>query len=227
MTLPNKALLSLLSFSVLLSGCAAVGSGDFACPGRPTGVRCASAVEVYALTENTDQIAATADKAIGDDPKKAIEKRAKQKERVAKAEDEASGNATRPVDVRDPRPRQTPVPEMPRNTYDGRLLQASTGGSPIVPLVHKPIPVRTPAQVMRVWIAPWEDAKGVLHVGGYHFVEIEARRWTVGGQGQVQPVRMLSIQDPVPATAGTGGKTPDTESTSTVQVGLKQQPKSQ
>jgi conjugal transfer pilus assembly protein TraV len=227
MKTPIRVLFTLFAVSTVLSGCATVGSGDFACPGRPTGVRCASAVEVYALTESTDQIEATADKALGDDPKKAVKDRQEQGTLVAKAEDEASGNYTRPVDVRGREPRHAPVPEMPRDTFDGRLLQASTGGSPIIPLVHKPIPVRTPAQVMRVWIAPWEDAKGVLHVGGYHFVEIEARRWTFGGQGQVQPVRMFSIQDPVPATASTGGKIPDAKTDSTVQVGLNQQRKSQ
>ena len=218
-----RPFLSLVALVTVLSGCATVGSGDFACPGRPEGVRCASAIEVYALTENTDQIAATADKALGDDPRNATRQRDAQSERVAQAEQDAEGN-TRPVDLRERTP-NTPVPEMPRDAYDGQLLQASTGGAPIVPLVHKPIPVRTPAQVMRVWIAPWEDAKGVLHVGGYHFVEIEARRWTFGGPGDVQPVRMFSIQDPVPATASTGGKTPDADST--VQVGLNQQRKRQ
>lgn len=220
-----KTFLPLLAVATVLSGCATVGSGDFACPGRPAGVRCASAVEVYALTENTDQIAATADEALGDDPRKAAQQRDAQAERVAQAETEVNEGA-QPVDLRQRTP-TTPVPEMPRDTYDGQLLQASTGRAPIVPLVHKPIPVRTPAQVMRVWIAPWEDAKGVLHVGGYHFVEIEARRWTYGGQGAVQPVRMFSIQDPVPATANTGGKTPGTTSDATAQVGLAQQRKRQ
>jgi len=198
-----------------LQGCATVGSGDFACPGRPTGVRCASAVEVYALTEGTDTIEPTSKDALGDEPGEAEKVRQEQHNRVVKqvAEDKAK---TEPVDVRETSPR-TPVPEMQRDKFDGQLLQASTGGAPIVPLVHKPIPVRTPAQVMRVWVAPWEDAKGVLHIGGYHFVEIQARRWSFGGQGDVKPVRLISIQEPYPDTKSTGGESPPNVP-STVQV---------
>lgn len=209
----------------VLQGCTTIGSSEFSCPGRPTGVRCASVTEVYALTEGTDQIAATSEEALGDDPKKAIEARDQQRQRVGTAEEE-QGEGAKPVKAREPTPRNAPVPQTPRNRYDGQLLQASTGGSPIFPLVHKPIPVRTPAQVMRVWIAPWEDAKGVLHVGGYHFVEIQARRWTFGGQGEVQPVRMLSIQEPYPETANVGGDTQPVKR-ETVQVGMTKKGKSQ
>ncbi|WP_209015588.1 type IV conjugative transfer system lipoprotein TraV [Roseibium sp. RKSG952] len=44
----------------------------------------------------------------------------------------------------------------------------------------EPIPVRTPAQVMRIWIAPREDVNGDLHVSSYVFTEIEPRRWSIG-----------------------------------------------
>ncbi|NIR30307.1 MAG: TraV family lipoprotein, partial [Gammaproteobacteria bacterium] len=30
----------------------------------------------------------------------------------------------------------------------------------VVPLAQRPLPVRTPARIMRVWIASWEDTKG-------------------------------------------------------------------
>ncbi|RCS68655.1 type IV conjugative transfer system protein TraV [Vibrio casei] len=47
-------------------------------------------------------------------------------------------------------------------------------------LPNKPIPIRTPAQVMRIWVAPWEDTNGDLIVTGYIYTEIEPRRWVVG-----------------------------------------------
>lgn len=47
-------------------------------------------------------------------------------------------------------------------------------------LPDKPVPIRTPAEVMRIWIAPWEDQNGDLIATGYVFTEIEARRWVVG-----------------------------------------------
>lgn len=41
-------------------------------------------------------------------------------------------------------------------------------------------PLLTPAKVLRVWIAPWEDGRGNLHMAGYVFSEISKRKWKVG-----------------------------------------------
>lgn len=49
-------------------------------------------------------------------------------------------------------------------------------------LPDQPIPIRTPAQVMRVWIAPWEDERGDLIVTGHLYTEVEPRRWVIGEQ---------------------------------------------
>ncbi|HHG0224246.1 TPA: type IV conjugative transfer system lipoprotein TraV [Escherichia coli] len=56
-------------------------------------------------------------------------------------------------------------------------------------LPDRPIPIRTPAQVMRIWVAPWEDTNGDLIVTGYVYTEIEPRRWVIGdGAPQSEPV---------------------------------------
>jgi conjugal transfer pilus assembly protein TraV len=39
------------------------------------------------------------------------------------------------------------------------------------------LPSRAPAQIMRIWIAPWEDAAGNLHGASHVFTEITPRRW--------------------------------------------------
>ena len=49
-------------------------------------------------------------------------------------------------------------------------------------LPDQPVPIRTPAQVMRVWIAPWEDDRGDLIVTGHLYTEVEPRRWVIGEQ---------------------------------------------
>jgi hypothetical protein len=59
------------------------------------------------------------------------------------------------------------------------------------------VPIRVPAQVMRIWIAPWEDTRGDLHAPGYVYTEIEPRRWTLGvpGAGATERlVRPLQIE---------------------------------
>lgn len=45
------------------------------------------------------------------------------------------------------------------------------------------LPVRLPAKVMRIWIAPWVDAGGDLNLAGHVFTEIESRKWSVGERG--------------------------------------------
>jgi hypothetical protein len=55
---------------------------------------------------------------------------------------------------------------------------------PVLPRPEGPIPLRVPAQVMRVWIAPWEDSRGDLHAPGYLYTEIEPRRWTLGAPAE-------------------------------------------
>ncbi|QHS38455.1 type IV conjugative transfer system lipoprotein TraV (plasmid) [Alcaligenes faecalis] len=49
-------------------------------------------------------------------------------------------------------------------------------------LPDRPVPIRTPAQVMRIWVAPWEDTNGDLITTGYVHTEIEPRRWVVAEQ---------------------------------------------
>jgi conjugal transfer pilus assembly protein TraV len=64
------------------------------------------------------------------------------------------------------------------------------------PRIDDPTPIRTPAQVMRIWIAPWEDAEGDLNVSGYVFTELEPRRWMIGKPAptlnpSISPVQVL------------------------------------
>lgn len=50
----------------------------------------------------------------------------------------------------------------------------------IADLTDSKVPIRTAAQIMRIWIAPWEDQQGDLVLSGYVYTEIEPRRWRVG-----------------------------------------------
>lgn len=48
-------------------------------------------------------------------------------------------------------------------------------------LPDRPVPIRTPARVMRIWVASWEDTDtGALIAPGYIYTEIEPRRWVIG-----------------------------------------------
>lgn len=48
-------------------------------------------------------------------------------------------------------------------------------------LPDKPIPVRTPSRVMKIWVATWEaEESGALMAPGLIYTEIEPRRWVIG-----------------------------------------------
>jgi conjugal transfer pilus assembly protein TraV len=55
------------------------------------------------------------------------------------------------------------------------------GGPVPTPTIRDPTPIREPAKVMRIWIAPWEDLRGNLMVSNYVYTEVENRRWSIGG----------------------------------------------
>ena len=71
------------------------------------------------------------------------------------------------------------------------LVPARTQGGalPVVAASSGPTPIRSPPRIMRVWIAPFEDANGDLHLTGYLYTEIQPRRWEIGGgpRGSANP----------------------------------------
>jgi len=63
-----------------------------------------------------------------------------------------------------------------------------------VPKIDDPTPIRTPAQVMRIWIAPWEDSDGDLMVSNYVYTELEPRRWMIGKSAPVLSPTLVPLQ---------------------------------
>lgn len=66
-----------------------------------------------------------------------------------------------------------------------------------VPTIEQPIPIRTQAKVMRIWVAPWEDNDSDLHADGFIYTEIEERKWNLGGR----------FKSPNPVISPLGSKT--------------------
>lgn len=65
-----------------------------------------------------------------------------------------------------------PVPSVSSVLKEKKHLQPVTGA---------PVPLREPARVMRIWIAPWVESKtDALHWPSLTFVEVEARKWSMG-----------------------------------------------
>lgn len=90
---------------------------------------------------------------------------------------------------------EAPVPENTKTPAPAPLSP-----KPTVP-VEDPLPIRTPAKVMRIWIAPWEDEDGDLIASGYVYTEIEPRRWQVGLEGKA--VSASKVLEPLNAGSPT------------------------
>ena len=165
---------AILAVSVSV-GCT-VGEKKFACPGRPAGVHCMTTSQIYDATQNTDTVPPTADKALGDDPRALNDRSAANPKGKAKSSAPAADSAA-PVNGA----AAIQVPNVP------------------YPMVEKPVPVRVPARVMRVWIAPWSDSHDRLHGGEDAFVNVAEGRWIFGQSSMsVEPKRFFSLQ---PATS--------------------------
>jgi conjugal transfer pilus assembly protein TraV len=62
-------------------------------------------------------------------------------------------------------------------------------------------PLRTQSQVMRIWIAPWQDKQDDLMISGYIYTEIEPRKWiyglpSEGGRSLFTPLKK-SLSNPI------------------------------
>ena len=47
---------------------------------------------------------------------------------------------------------------------------------------NKAMPVYFPPPVIHLWIAPWQDSRGVFHSEKYVYVLVGKGRWTIGGK---------------------------------------------
>jgi conjugal transfer pilus assembly protein TraV len=92
----------------------------------------------------------------------------------------------------------TPGADSAQNGLVKKLQPAEVNpvGHEPTPWMDKPLPIRSQAKVMRVWVAPYEDEVGDLNAPGLVYTEIESRRWNVGEGLVRRPTRLAPIQVP-------------------------------
>jgi len=140
------------------------------------GVSCISARDTYKLTDNGKPVVAVAGKETAFDQPQATDGTVPA---LATSTPPAAAG-TRLATLGLPEPGQV-----------ARIaLRPELAGAPDV------IPLRTPSRVLRIWIAPWEDDAGRLHVPGYTYAEIEPRRWSIGQDEPEQRMRLQPLPPP-------------------------------
>lgn len=74
------------------------------------------------------------------------------------------------------------------------------------------VPIRSEAKVMRIWVAPWQDASDDLHISSYVYTEIEPRKWLFENEGKARSIHLEPLQS-MPAPVDTDGNQRSSDST--------------
>lgn len=193
-----------LGAASLTAGCGSLAVGDkaFGCQGRPSDPLCLPTSQVYALTHGAEAPATAA--AETDPPARATSRR------DADRESAFGWAAPTPVAKRAGRPSSAPTADTDRPPSAGAVEDL------LLPRSPDPIPLRMPAQVMRIWLAPWEDRQSDLHASGYVFTEIAPKTWTLAAgpdrfsQALLKP---LQIEQRAPATGASPSPSPGSPGT--------------
>ena len=200
---PSRSLLitALLGAGVV-SGCGSLAPGKdrFGCQGQPGHPLCLPTSAVYALTESSEPIPSHAE---APEPH---ERLAFRSDNTVSSDAEPTalelftGEASVPPGGRADRPT---VASNPLQSEGPEPLPAGTDEPLLLPRSTDPLPLRLPAQVMRIWFAPWEDDRGDLHASGYLFTEIVPRTWTLAeGPAHVSNAVLRPLQTAERSTAG-------------------------
>ena len=166
----KKTLLVLSALNALtLSGCSILNTGEehFACSGMPNSVHCASARTTYEITNDNTVPSLRYGKEV---TQQSTTHRAKTKNVVI----DSSGKVKS----------FSPQADELISIYVTPNIANST------------IPISTPAQVMRIWIAPYVDVQGDFNSAAYVYTDVEPRKWVVappnatdqGGQKNQTPL---------------------------------------
>lgn len=191
-----------LGIVAALGGCASVTSSKFSCP-APDGFQCMNPVEVYEATNDINSVDEEAKKYGGDKKRK-------------------KGDSPTSIIVQGAVPAPAPAPAAigPDRCCTPVLAGIQMGGNDSLTLARPSAVIaanresaavlnrvdqvarttapandayRTAAQIMRIYVAPWEDESGDLHMGGHIFTEIEPRKWRVGHRAESQSLNTFSL----------------------------------
>ncbi len=183
--------------TIFVSGCASLGVGesDFACKGYPDGLACMSSQDIYTLSNGAnykDNIAAVA-REQGGDPDRYVNRLP---DEGGVYNPDQSSNTDMPGEYGGaPRafPQTNPVDRKEISSYIKSVLPKPS---------KEIIPLRTPAMVMRIFVAPWESKNGDLNVPSYVYTEIEKRRWMIGNKAitlnrSIKPLNNTTREQPL------------------------------
>ncbi len=164
--------LAAIGFTASLTGCGAfnVGEEEFACSGMPGSSYCHSARDVYETSEKGIVPSPMRKDSRNEDCADCVYSEDVNPELQRLAVEKGEAPAGTVIITTDP-----------TMGASGKTLQVK--GDEVInnyvtpALPTDPVPIRTPAQIMRIWVAPYVDTNGDLVAPGIVYTEIEPRRW--------------------------------------------------
>ncbi|QRD62630.1 TraV family lipoprotein (plasmid) [Xanthomonas citri pv. citri] len=187
-----------------LSGCSSIGHNKFACP-APDGFTCMNPVEVYEATNDINSV---------DEIGKSNAKNGKKMRRAETGPTAiivpaaASVAAPPPVAVGPDRCCKPVLAGIKVGRNDSLSLAAPSAPiastqvsadavNRLAPAQRAEVPLgdayREAAKIMRIYVAPWLDEEGDLHMGGHIYTEVEPRKWRVGQAIEVDSQNNFSL----------------------------------
>ena len=81
-----------------------------------------------------------------------------------------------------------------------------------------PTSLRSQPRVLRLWIAPWEDADGDLHEASVVHVLVDTGRWLIERVLPANRQRVDAVRPPIPSAAPASGPSPASEPASSTET---------
>lgn len=188
-----------------LTGCAYfnVGEEEFSCSGMPGSVYCHSTRDVYEST-NDGAVPSPMDKdgAYNEECEDCVKSPMDGEPVVTTVEDARGGGAAA----------GTSGEGATRLAASDEVIDNYV--TPALP--ERPVPIRTPSQVMRIWVAPYIDSNGDYNAPGYVYTEIEPRRWVLAKEYEEASRVFLPLEKKDMKTESSGSAT-DREGVNTLE----------
>jgi conjugal transfer pilus assembly protein TraV len=95
----------------------------------------------------------------------------------------------------------------------------ASGSATAAALSTPATPIRSQPRVLRLWIAPWEDADGDLHEASVVHVLVDTGRWLIERVVPANRSRVDAVRPPVPSSAPASSGPSASEPTSRAEAG--------
>ncbi|MCD6733447.1 MAG: type IV conjugative transfer system lipoprotein TraV [Burkholderiaceae bacterium] len=110
-----------------------------------------------------------------------------------------------------PKPAKEPTSTAAATTAASASTAAPGLGAP-------PSALRSQPRVLRLWIAPWEDADGDLHEASVVHVLVDTGRWLIERVTPANRQRVDAVRPPIPSTAPASRPSPASEPASSTET---------